>query len=162
MLWFGRAEFAMEDHRRGSADGYFLVVLFYMGGSAILVVTMTAYIKNAIKHLFQATYFTCKGLYAALRSEEAFRQEVYVLVIVIPLAFWVGKTGMERGLLIGSWIIVLAVELTNSAIEAAVDRIGTERHELAGKAKDYGSAAVFCAIVAASVVWVCMVVSRFN
>ena len=83
-------------------------------------------------------------------------------MIVIPLAFWVGKTGMERGLLIGSWIIVLAVELTNSAIEAAVDRIGTERHELSGKAKDYGSAAVFCAIVAASVVWVCILVSRFN
>ena len=120
---------------------------------------MIRYIKEAIKHLCQATVFTCKGLYAAIRTEEAFRQEVYVLIIVVPLAFFVGETGVERALLIGSWVFVLAIELTNSAIESVVDRIGLERNELSGRAKDYGSAAVFCAIVAAVVVWVCILVS---
>ncbi len=120
---------------------------------------MIRYIKQAIKHLCQATGFTCKGLYAAIRTEEAFRQEVYVLIIAVPLAFFVGETGVERALLIGSWVFVLAIELTNSAIESVVDRIGLERNELSGRAKDYGSAAVFCAIVAAVVVWVCILVS---
>ena len=74
--------------------------------------------------------------------------------MAIPVALWLGKTGVERALLIGSCLLVIVVELVNSAIEAVVNRIGPERNELAGRAKDLGSAAVFCAIVLAIVVWI--------
>lgn len=103
--------------------------------------------------LFHATGFSFKGLVAAWRFESAFRQEVALFVITTPLAWWLGDTGVERALLIGSVLLVLVVELLNSAVEAAIDRISDEEHALSGRAKDIGSAAVFMALALAAVVW---------
>lgn len=108
---------------------------------------------ESVNRFRQAIVVSVVGLRDAFRSEEAFRLELLVLLLVIPAAWlWTGA-GMERALLIGSWMLVIVVEMVNSAIEAAVDRIGKERHELSRRAKDLGSAAVFCAIVHAAVVW---------
>lgn len=107
-----------------------------------------------LTRLVKATRYSLAGLQAAYRHEQAFRLETLVLVFVVPGGLWLGKTGAERALLIGSWCLVMVVELLNSAVEALVDRIGTERTELAGRAKDMGSAAVFAAIVLAAAVWV--------
>jgi diacylglycerol kinase (ATP) len=101
----------------------------------------------------EATNCSVAGLQAALRHQRAVRQEVLVLLLVIPAGFWLGDSGVERALLIGSWLLVLVVEIINSAIETVVDRVGLERNELSGRAKDLGSAAVFLAIVLAGVVW---------
>ena len=106
-----------------------------------------------LRHLWKATRFSLAGLRAAYVREKAFQQETWVLLILIPLALWLGHTALERALLIASWALVLVVELLNSALEAAVDRIGPERHELSGRAKDLGSAAVFASIALAAVVW---------
>ena len=94
-----------------------------------------------------------KGLTGALRSEAAFRQEVALAVVLIPLGIWLGQSGIERALLVGSVLVVLIVELLNTGIEAVVDRIGPERHELSGLAKDVGSAAVLISFVLLAVVW---------
>jgi diacylglycerol kinase (ATP) len=110
--------------------------------------------KRAIIRLLWAARYSLAGLRMAWRHEQAFREEVFVLVLVVlPAGLWLGRGGVERALLIGSWVLVILVELGNSAIEAVVDRIGLERHELAGKAKDLGSAGVFCAIMLAIAVW---------
>ena len=101
-----------------------------------------------------------KGLIGAFREEAAFRQELAFAVIAAPLGLWLGHNGVERALLVASVLLVLVVELLNSAIEAAVDRIGLERHELAGLAKDIGSAAVLMAIVLLAVVWALILVGR--
>lgn len=106
------------------------------------------------KRLVNATFYSCAGLRGAFLREPAFRLELFVLVIVAPAGFWLGRTGVERALLIGSWLMVLVVELVNAAIEAAINRIGPERHELSARAKDLGSAAVFCSIISAVVVWI--------
>jgi len=103
--------------------------------------------------LWKATLFSLAGLRAAYAREKAFQQECWVLLLLIPLAFLLGHTALERALLIASWVLVLIVELLNSALEATVDRIGPERHELSGRAKDLGSAAVFASIVLAAGVW---------
>ncbi|MGH7768531.1 MAG: diacylglycerol kinase [Candidatus Binatia bacterium] len=102
--------------------------------------------------LYSATRYSLAGLRIAW-SQPAFRQEIAVLVVVVPAGLWLGQSGVERVLLIGSWVLVILVELMNSAVEAVVDRIGLERHELAGRAKDLGSASVFCAILVAIAVW---------
>jgi len=94
-----------------------------------------------------------KGFAGAFREEAAFRQELALAVVVIPLGLWLGKNGIERVLLIAPMFIVLIVELINSAIEATVDRIGLERHALSGLAKDIGSAAVFSSLTLLVVVW---------
>ncbi len=104
--------------------------------------------------LIRATYFSFSGLRAAFQGEAAFRLELLILALVVPAAWILTNHGAERVLLIGSWLLVIVVELINSAIETVVDRLGTERHELSGRAKDLGSAAVFCAIVLAVVVWI--------
>ncbi len=106
-----------------------------------------------LPRLWWATRYSLAGLQMAWRHEQAFRQELCVLVIVVPAALWLGKNGAERALLIGSWLVVIVVELINSAIESVVDRIGPEQHELAGRAKDLGSAGVFCSIALAVAVW---------
>lgn len=93
------------------------------------------------------------GLIAAFRNEAAFRQELLACLVFIPIACWLGATNVERALLIGSLLILLIVEILNSAVEAVVNRIGLELHELSGLAKDLGSAAVFLAIVHVVVVW---------
>jgi diacylglycerol kinase (ATP) len=119
---------------------------------------MFSKLTYAVKHFGKAFVFTFKGLSAAFKREEAFRQEVLVLIVVVPLGIILGDTGVERGLLIGSWLFVIAIELTNSAIESTVDRISREHNKLSGRAKDYGSAAVFCAIIAACVIWLCILI----
>lgn len=93
------------------------------------------------------------GLRAAFVNEAAFRQELALFVVMAPLGYWLGSSGVERALLIGSVLLVLIVELLNSAIEAVVDRIGAERHDLSGRAKDIGSAAVFVALLNVAVIW---------
>ncbi len=108
---------------------------------------------RTLERLAKATAFSCAGLRAAFRHEQAFRQEVAILILVIPAGIWLGKNNAERALLIGSWSLVLVVELINSAIEAIIDRIGAERHELAARAKDLGSAAVCCTILLAIAAW---------
>lgn len=93
------------------------------------------------------------GFLACFRNEEAFRQEVALSLVIVPLAIWLGETGMERAMLLLSWLIVPLVELLNSSLEAVVDRIGAEQHELSGRAKDLGSAAVFLALLIAAMIW---------
>jgi diacylglycerol kinase (ATP) len=110
--------------------------------------------SGPLSRLFQATVVSLLGLREAYRSESAFRQELLVLLLVMPTAWLLASTGVERALLIGSWMLVIVVEMVNSAIEAAVDRIGKERYELSRKAKDFGSAAVFCSIVLSVAVWI--------
>jgi diacylglycerol kinase (ATP) len=96
---------------------------------------------------------TWKGYIGAFREEAAFRQELALCVVLFPLGLWLGETGVERALLVGPIFIVLIVELLNSGIEATVDRIGLERHQLSGLAKDLGSAAVFTSFALLAVVW---------
>ena len=101
----------------------------------------------------RALGYSLDGLAAAWRSEGAFRQEVICAAVLIPIACVAPATAVERVLLIGSVLFVLVVELFNSALEAAIDRISAERHPLAKKAKDVGSAAVFVAIIAGTLAW---------
>ena len=98
------------------------------------------------------------GLKAAFKHEAAFRQELLLIAVLIPMALWLGNTGTDRALLIASLLLILITEITNSAIEAVVDRIGPEHHELSGRAKDLGSAAVFIGLVNAMVVWLLVLV----
>ena len=108
--------------------------------------------------LVNATRFSLAGLAAAYRDEQAFRLELLVLVVVVPAGLWLGKTGVQRALLIGSWCLVIVVELLNSAMEILTDRMWPEKNALAGRAKDMGSAAVFCAIVLSAAVWLLILV----
>ncbi|MEA3275288.1 MAG: diacylglycerol kinase [Pseudomonadota bacterium] len=105
------------------------------------------------RRIIKAFGFSMQGFKACYELEEAFRQELLLLIPLIPLGIWLGETPVERALLLGSLLIVLTVELLNSAIEANVDRVGFERHELSGRAKDIASAAVFLSIVFAIVIW---------
>lgn len=93
------------------------------------------------------------GFRACFRNEAAFRQEMAASLLIVPAALWLGDNGVERALLLGSWTLVPMMELLNSALEAVVDRIGSERHKLSGQAKDVGSAAVLLAIMLAAVIW---------
>ena len=116
---------------------------------------------RGLQRILNATRYSLAGFRACFRHEEAFRQELYVLVPMLPLGLWLGRDGVERALLLGSLLIVPIVELLNSAIEANVDRVGTEPHELAGRAKDIASAAVFLSIVFAALVWGLILLPRF-
>ena len=109
--------------------------------------------NTGFTRLVKASQYSWQGLRAAYRHEEAFRQELWLSIVLIPLGFWLGQTGIERALLAGSVILLLLVEMLNSAIEAVVDRIGDEQHELSGRAKDMGSAAVAISIGLIVVVW---------
>ncbi|MCA8967404.1 MAG: diacylglycerol kinase [Planctomycetes bacterium] len=112
---------------------------------------------TGIAHFVSAFRWSLGGFRAAL-GEAAFRQEVGLFVVLAPLGLWLGETGVERALLVGSLLLVFITELLNSAIEFTVDRIGTERHPLSGSAKDLGSAAVFVALVNVLVVWMLVLV----
>jgi diacylglycerol kinase (ATP) len=101
------------------------------------------------------------GLRAALQNEAAFRQEAALCAVLTPLALWFGGTGVERALLVGSLALVLVAELLNSAVEAVVDRIGLEHHQLSGRAKDIGSAAVFISLVNVVAVWLLVLAPRW-
>jgi diacylglycerol kinase (ATP) len=111
-----------------------------------------------LRRLISAAANSLRGLKQAWIREAAFRYEVYVLIVALPTAWLLGRSGVERALMIGSVLLVVVLELVNSAIEAVVDRIGAERHELSGRAKDLASAAVFCSIVVALAVWLTLLV----
>lgn len=114
--------------------------------------------NRGIRRLINALRWSAKGFHSAFREEEAFRQETLLMVILVPLALWLGETGVEKTLLVGSLLIVLIVELLNSAIENVVDRISDEHHSLSGRAKDQASAAVFLSLVLAVFVWAMVLV----
>ena len=105
------------------------------------------------ERLIRATGYSLAGLKSCIRTEAAFRQELALFIVAFPLALWLGESGIERALLIGSLLLVLIVELLNTAIEVVVDRVGVESHVLSGRAKDLGSAAVMLALLNALVVW---------
>ena len=110
--------------------------------------------KTGLRRVWNAFHYSRAGLQAAYRHEDAFRQEALLALLLIPLAIWLGDGAVERALLIGCVLLVLIVELINSAIEATVDRISLELHPLAKRAKDIGSAAVMIALLNAVLVWV--------
>jgi len=103
--------------------------------------------------LVHATIYSLEGFKSAFQNEAAFRQELFALSVAAPLGIWLGQDGMERALLISSFMMVLVIELLNSAVEAAIDRIGLDTHPLAKRAKDYGSAAVFVSLTMAVIIW---------
>jgi diacylglycerol kinase (ATP) len=109
--------------------------------------------KTGIKRLVNAFKYSVAGTLAAFKHEDAFRQEVFLSVILIPLAIYLGETTTEQALMITSVLLIIIVELLNSSVEATVDRISVKRHKLAKRAKDIGSAAVFFSLVNASVIW---------
>jgi diacylglycerol kinase (ATP) len=109
--------------------------------------------NTGFKRIVNATFFSFAGLRAAWRDEAAFRQECALAIVLTPAAFWLGDTAVERSLLIGTCWLVLIVELLNSAVEAVVDRVGTDHHKLSGQAKDLGSAGVFVSLALTVVVW---------
>ncbi len=116
---------------------------------------------QGLKRLVNATRYSLAGLKAAWKNEEAFRMEIVAAVVMLPSAFWLGNTATQRGLLVGTCFIVMITELLNSAIEAIVDRIGTEHHELSGRAKDIGSAAVMLSLIMTVIIWGILIMERF-
>ncbi|MFW2440453.1 MAG: diacylglycerol kinase [Arenicellales bacterium] len=113
---------------------------------------------TGIKRIINAAGYSYAGLMAAFKNEAAFRQELLLVAILVPVAFWFGEGSIEKALLISSLLLVLIIELINSAIESAIDRIGYEQHEISGRAKDIGSAAVFLALINAAVIWTFLLV----
>lgn len=109
--------------------------------------------KTGVRRLINAFGYSLEGFKAAFVHEDAFRQEVFLTIVLVPLAIYLGESPVEQALLIASVLLVLIVELLNSAIEAAVDHTSTEHHALAKQAKDIGSAAVFIALLIVTVVW---------
>ena len=109
---------------------------------------------GGLTRVIRAFGYSLQGFRACYRHEAAFRQEVLVGLVVIPLGLWLGQDGVEKALLAGSWLLVMIVELINSAIEATVDRFGPEHHKLSGRAKDIGSASVFLSIALSMLIWV--------
>jgi diacylglycerol kinase (ATP) len=109
--------------------------------------------KTGIKRLANAFTYSVAGTLAAFKHEDAFRQEVILSVVLIPLAIYLGQTAIEQALMITSILLIIIVELLNSSLEATVDRISVKRHKLSKRAKDIGSAAVFFSLINASVIW---------
>lgn len=116
---------------------------------------------KGFKRIYNAFFYSMSGLAAAWKYEEAFRQEVILAVVLLPTAFWLGENTLQIGLLVFSVFVVLITELLNSCVEAAIDRISDEKHELSKRAKDFGSAAVFISLVALTVVWGLVIYARF-
>jgi diacylglycerol kinase (ATP) len=109
--------------------------------------------NTGITRILKATRYSWQGLRAAYIHEEAFRQEAWLCIVLIPLGLYLGADGVEKALLVASVLLLPLVEILNSAIEALADRVGEEHHELSGRAKDMGSAAVAFAILVAAAVW---------
>ncbi len=109
--------------------------------------------KTGIQRLWNALGYSLQGMVSAFRHEDAFRQECLLAALLIPAAFLIPVGGTEKALMIASVLVVLVVELLNSAVEAAVDRISLENHRLAKRAKDIGSAAVFLSLINVAAVW---------
>ena len=110
-----------------------------------------------LARIIKAMRCSALGLKAAFKHEAAFRQELLLVALLIPLGLWLGNSGVERALLVSSLLLILIAEIINSAIEAVVDRIGLERHELSGRAKDLCSAAVFIDLVNAMLFWLLII-----
>jgi diacylglycerol kinase (ATP) len=113
---------------------------------------------GGLGRLVGAARNSLEGFVAAARSEAAFQQELALAAVLVPLGLWLGENGVERALLAGSVLLVLIVELLNSAIESTVDRISLDRHDLSKRAKDLGSAAVMLALLAAGATWLLVLV----
>jgi diacylglycerol kinase (ATP) len=117
--------------------------------------------NTGFKRIVNATLFSFAGLRAAWHYEAAFRQECALALVLTPAAFWIGRDTVERALLVASCWLVLIVELLNSAVEAVVDRVGTDHHLLSQRAKDLGSAGVFVSLVLTALVWGLVIWDRF-
>jgi diacylglycerol kinase (ATP) len=117
--------------------------------------------RIGLDRVVRAIGYSFEGLASAYRGESAFRQETWAAVVLVPTAFWLGRTWLETLLLVGSVGFVMIVELLNSGIEAAIDRISFDRHELSKRAKDQASAAVFLSVMLASATWLTIVWQRF-
>jgi diacylglycerol kinase (ATP) len=109
--------------------------------------------KTGLRRLLNAFGYSLAGFRAAYKHEDAFRQEIHLAVVLIPLALWLPATHIGKALMIGSVLLVIMVELINSAIEATVDRISLENHDLAKRAKDIGSSAVLVSLINVAMVW---------
>jgi diacylglycerol kinase (ATP) len=112
--------------------------------------------KTGLRRVWNALHYSMAGLRAAYLCEDAFRQEVWLAALLIPLALWLPVSWLGSGLMVASVLFVLVVELLNSAIEAVVDRVSLENHRLAKRAKDIGSAAVLISLLQVAVVWACV------
>jgi len=117
--------------------------------------------NTGIRRIIRAARFSAQGFGHAWQHEAAFRQEIGLTLVLVPFAIWLGRSGFERFILIICCVFVLIVELLNSAIEAAIDRHGEEHHELSGRAKDLGSAAVFLSLVIVVATWGTVAYLRF-
>lgn len=117
--------------------------------------------KTGLTRIIHASHYSWLGLKAAWRHEAAFRQELVMAVVLIPLSFVLGQSAAQIGLMVMSVLLVLMMELINSAVEAVVDRFGGEQHQLSGRAKDIGSAAVAIAILNLVIVWAVILVINF-
>lgn len=116
---------------------------------------------RGLTRILNAFRYSMEGFRQCFKYEEAFRQEVFASMLFVPLGIWLGETGVERAVLVGSWLLVPIVELLNSAIEANVDRVGLEKHKLSARAKDIASAAVFSSLVMAGTVWLLVLLPRW-
>ena len=116
--------------------------------------------ETGLRRILSATRNSIAGLREAVRHEDAFRQELILAAVLVPVAFWIGAGAVQKALLVGSVLLVLIVELLNSAVEATVDRISFENHRLAKRAKDIGSAAVMVALLNAAIIWALIVIQR--
>lgn len=117
--------------------------------------------RTGIDRVIRAAGYSFEGLRTAYRGESAFRQEVWLAALLIPVAFWLGRSWVEVALLAGSVLLVMIVELLNSGIESAIDRVSFELHDLSKRAKDLASAAVFLSLVLCGGIWVAALWSRF-
>ena len=117
--------------------------------------------QEGLGRIWRASLYSIQGIKATWKNEAAFRQELVLCGIMAPLAFWVGTTAAERALLIATCLLVLVTELLNSAVEAAIDRIGEDRHSLSARAKDMGSAAVFISLWTVGITWGLIGYERF-
>lgn len=109
--------------------------------------------RTGMDRVIRATGYSIEGLKTAYRGESAFRQEAWAAVVLVPAAFWIGRTWVEIALLAGSVVLVMVVELLNSAIESAIDRVSFEPHDLSKRAKDIASAAVMMSLVLCGGIW---------
>jgi diacylglycerol kinase (ATP) len=115
--------------------------------------------NRGIKRLIMAFYYSVKGLGSAFKHEEAFRQEFIAFVLLVGLSFYFDVTPLERLMMIGTLVLVMIVEILNSAIETVVDRVSYDKHKLSGRAKDYGSLAVLLTILLALATWLTILLS---
>ena len=114
--------------------------------------------KTGLRRLINAFGYSIAGTLAAFKHEDAFRQEVILTAILTPVAIYYGETAIDQALMIGSLLLIIIVELLNSSIEAAVDRISVKHHKLAKRAKDIGSAAVFFSLINEAIIWFLLLV----